>query len=592
MSERKTMILGIAPYIGLKTLLESAAAEHAEIEMDVFSGDRQDGLKLALDMPLEKYDAIISRGATAELLMQAVDLPVIEVGISGSDILHSMKLAENYSGRYAIVSFPSLVRNAQFLCDLLQYHIDIYTWEKAEDIEPLLEMLQRNNYDMVLCDTIVDTLAKQRNFNSILIASGIESVESAISQAVKNCKTYRQLREQRDISKSLLQNGDTEIVAFDKTGGCVFSSLHTLDRKTLDSLFTRIINGPNAGSEVVKKEIGDYLATINAKKISCGKETYQAFYLDFHPLPQNRKRSKIAYYNRSEAADRFLKHFHGLPLRSPDGPPSVKELGLLKSPLFLFGEVGTGKLQTAAGIYCSGPLQKHPFILIDAEALSDKSLHYLSSNSNSPFFENNITFCIYGLETLSREQLAAAATILHGTGLHRRNRVFFCYTTMPGQPLPEEAVSFADHFTCASLRLSPLRERPDEISTLACLYMATYNLELARQAIGFEPDALQLLQQYSWPQNLRQFRQAIRQMMLLSPTVHISAEVVQNVLSEGQMEEAAEPATRVNINLDRTLSEINSDIARLVIRQCNGNQTQAAKQLGISRTTLWRMVNK
>lgn len=124
-------------------------------------------------------------------MAQAVDIPVIEIETSPYDILRGMKLAENYSGQYAIVGFPSIIRNVRLLCDLLQYKIDIYTWQKSDQVDLLLDTLRKKNYNMVLCDMITDTHARQHNLNSILITSGLESVESAIDQAVQISHSFK-----------------------------------------------------------------------------------------------------------------------------------------------------------------------------------------------------------------------------------------------------------------------------------------------------------------------------------------------------------------------------------------------------------------
>lgn len=71
------------------------------------------------------YDVILSRGGTAKLIRSAVDLPVAEISISGYDILRTIKLAQNYSGKFAIAGFSSITENAHMICDLLQYDIDI-----------------------------------------------------------------------------------------------------------------------------------------------------------------------------------------------------------------------------------------------------------------------------------------------------------------------------------------------------------------------------------------------------------------------------------------------------------------------------------
>jgi DNA-binding NtrC family response regulator len=48
----------------------------------------------------------------------------------------------------------------------------------------------------------------------------------------------------------------------------------------------------------------------------------------------------------------------------------------------------------------------------------------------------------------------------------------------------------------------------------------------------------------------------------------------------------------VPLNLNRTLDEISQDVARRVVEESGGNQTAAARRLGISRTTLWRLLQK
>ncbi len=49
---------------------------------------------------------------------------------------------------------------------------------------------------------------------------------------------------------------------------------------------------------------------------------------------------------------------------------------------------------------------------------------------------------------------------------------------------------------------------------------------------------------------------------------------------------------RKQIDFNRTLDEINEDIVRNVVERCGGNQSEAARKLGISRTTLWRYLKK
>ena len=102
MVETRTRILGIAPYQGMNTVMERAAQAYPNIQLDVFTGDLEVGVAIVQRMAPNSYDCIISRGGTATLIRQVTDLPVVEVQISVYDVLSAMKLAENYSSRYAI----------------------------------------------------------------------------------------------------------------------------------------------------------------------------------------------------------------------------------------------------------------------------------------------------------------------------------------------------------------------------------------------------------------------------------------------------------------------------------------------------------
>ena len=65
MIETHTRILGIAPYDGMRTAMEQAAQAYPNVEMDIYTGDLEDGQAIVQQMPPNSYDCIISRGGTA-----------------------------------------------------------------------------------------------------------------------------------------------------------------------------------------------------------------------------------------------------------------------------------------------------------------------------------------------------------------------------------------------------------------------------------------------------------------------------------------------------------------------------------------------
>jgi DNA-binding NtrC family response regulator len=121
------------------------------------------------------------------------------------------------------------------------------------------------------------------------------------------------------------------------------------------------------------------------------------------------------------------------------------------------------------------------------------------------------------------------------------------------------------------------------------------NVNMPNQTLGADPEALSLLQRYNWPHNYTQFRRVIEELAVTGTSQIITAENVRQVLLKerhvgafsSQKENAATP-----LDLNRTLTEISQDIAIRVVGETEGNHTAAAKRLGISRTTLWRLLQK
>ena len=91
MNQEKIRILGIAPYEGLKSVMQKMAADRNDIDLTVYVGDLQKGAELAQKNFHGNFDVIISRGGTAEMIGSLTDLPVIEITLSVYDVLRAIK---------------------------------------------------------------------------------------------------------------------------------------------------------------------------------------------------------------------------------------------------------------------------------------------------------------------------------------------------------------------------------------------------------------------------------------------------------------------------------------------------------------------
>ena len=88
--ERKVRVLGIAPYEGMRNLMESLAKEYPEIELTTFVGDLEQGVEIAKNNFYGNFDVVTSTGGTARMLCRHTELPVIEIATSMNAILWAL----------------------------------------------------------------------------------------------------------------------------------------------------------------------------------------------------------------------------------------------------------------------------------------------------------------------------------------------------------------------------------------------------------------------------------------------------------------------------------------------------------------------
>ena len=131
-----------------------------------------------------------------------------------------------------------------------------------------------------------------------------------------------------------------------------------------------------------------------------------------------------------------------------------------------------------------------------------------------------------------------------------------------------------------SIRIPPLRERPRDVEPLARAFAA--GTELSREA-------LRALTRYEWPGNVRELRNVIERAALLAGGGPIELEHLTDLGGDGETETAAPstpPATREPEALRGAVETLERERIVEALEQCSGNQTRAAKLLGISRRML------
>lgn len=595
MEKRTIRILGIAPYEAMKSAMQNLARSRDDLVLDVFLGDLDEGVRIVRQNLQPRHDVIISRGGTAQKISEVTSVPVVEINLSVYDILRAIKLAENYSEKYAVVGFPSITQSAYLLCSLLQYKIDIVTIHHEEEAFSVVSRLKREGYRMLLCDMIASTVAKTLGLNAILITSGTESIENAFDQAVKLAGSFSRIQREKNFFSQLLRTG-TSLVVLNRDGEPLYSFWEADKELPEDEILNLLKEEAEetfrSGSHKCLKPIGGTLYSITGKVLAQENADCCVFHIAQAGFPIVSGKNGIFFWDKKRAEESFFNSFFSITSASNS---AIQSFAKNLIPVMITGEYGTGKSKAARAIYAQGSLSSNPLVALDFDSLSGKNLDFLLNHHNSPFNDNGLNIYFKNADRLPQEQLHLLLSRILDTNLAARNRLIFSCTVPAGQPVSSGCLLLMDRLKCLTLNLPPLRQLTDDIPALTSLYLGTLNPELPQSIIGLEPDAMELMQSYPWPGNFPQFKRVLKQLAALSPSPYICANDVKKILAQEytiSFRDTGAVHSGFQINLNQTLEEITCDIIRQVLADTNSNQSAAAKRLGISRTTLWRYLNR
>ncbi|MFQ5503320.1 MAG: sigma-54-dependent transcriptional regulator [Planctomycetota bacterium] len=139
------------------------------------------------------------------------------------------------------------------------------------------------------------------------------------------------------------------------------------------------------------------------------------------------------------------------------------------------------------------------------------------------------------------------------------------------------------------LRLSPLRERIDDISLLAAHFLERLAARSGRSPLRIEPDAMHLFEGYAWPGNVRELRNLCERLTVLCPGDSISADVVLPLV---EVLAGEEPPRDSADTLGETVIQAEIAAIERALAQASNNKPKAAKLLGISERSLWYRIKR
>ena len=592
LTDTPIQVLAVAPYEALTSALTRTAEAFPGILLDAHTGDLQEGLAIVKNLGTENYDVVVSRGGTADLIRASTNLPVVEIPVSVYDVLRTIKLSESYTDHCAIVGFPGVTENAHTLCNLLRLEIPIETVHDSADVPAALDRVRKKDIRTVICDMVTHRIARANGFNALLITSGENSLHQALQEAQAQGESFRRMRIENLFLQGMLHRDSRQCVVFNEKKEVVYTFSEDLPEELLAIMRRRIPSVPFNSELLFYHQGRNKLHTITASLFQVQGTRYYMFRDQPRQIPLRTTHPGIRAYDPEECEHLFAGSFFSVSGSMGELEQRITPLATSEHAIMIVGEEGTGKEQIARSLYLRSRFKNHPLIVIDGSRLNDRGWDFLLEHQSSPLSTIGTAIFFQHMEETPVSRQHALLSLIEETGLARRLWLIFSCDEQEGLPLSDFSRELSVKLGPLTLHLPTLRSRRDEIPALSSVYLSSLNAELGKQISGFEPGALEMLLRYDWPGNYTQFKHVLHELTILTAGPYIAGNDVADLMArERRVYRRLAGTAEGQTFSGQTLEEITRAVAQQALTANGGNQSLTARQLGISRTTLWRMLS-
>lgn len=288
----------------------------------------------------------------------------------------------------------------------------------------------------------------------------------------------------------------------------------------------------------------------------------------------------------------------------------IEKVAPTDANILILGENGTGKDLIATAIHQKSLRAQKQFVKVDVGALTETLFESeLFGHKKGAFtdaredregrFEsaNNGTLFLDEIGNITLQQQAKLLTVLQNRQVTRLgnnvsipvNIRLLCATNVHISELANENRFRKDlvyRINTVEIFIPPLRSRKEDIAPLATHFLKFYSDKYFKTNVELSPKALDKLKDYNYPGNVRELQYIIERAVIMADT-----ELLQpNDLLFSPIESSSK--NKIEAENETKLSAIEKQTILWVIEKNNGNITKAAKELGITRTALYRRLSK
>ncbi|WHH61137.1 sigma-54-dependent Fis family transcriptional regulator [Petroclostridium sp. X23] len=597
-------------------LIKSVYRLYPDIEFVILEVTPEHVIEEILDLESKQHiDVLISSGSNARIIKQCneINTPLVEIQVTGFDLLCVLKEVRRHSNKIAIITNKNLIPYLAETKSILRVDVEEYTYDGLTDLECTIDQLKESGIQDIIGGSYTCRLAEEKGLRGHLLWR-IPAIKLAIDNSIIMAHSNKKLFSDATHFKTIINSTYEGIMSVSKTG--IIELINPRAEKIIGISADKII-GKNV-NDIIQGINVEELVTSNIKKINefCiidnmkvmntqvpvnvhGDVTGVVITFQYVDIIQRASEA----IQRHDGGNHFSAktHFSDIIGKAPillEAKKDAKIYANTPSTILINGESGTGKDLFAQSIHNASSRALKPFVAVNCasfpESLIESELFGYDEGAftgarrggKRGYFELAQGGTLF-LDEISELSLPIQSRFLRVLEQHEFFRVggqrpiytdarVIAATNKSLLTLVSEQKFRIDLFyrlNILEIQLPPLRERIDDVADLAEFFLQSFRPDLSPSTIKRIANN-ELLTQYKWPGNIRELRNIMERFSVQYQGYDTETKLFEKILF---------------IHPTHVCEE--KQFIETALSKCN-TETDAAKMLGVSRSTLWRKKKK
>jgi len=596
-----------------------------ELDYPIIEATGEKTIEVAREYVAQGTRAIITRGGNLEILRSnLINAVLVDVRYTYEDMYFSFKKAKKYSNKIACIGLNLAFDVATKFKNISGEDFLLINPESVNHIDTRVKKLTEEGIEVVIGGITVARAAKKYNLKSVMIEVDETSLEIALNEAISILNFKLEQLKNFETIKQILNTTADGIVAFDKTLEIMYinnrakklitdkSNTFAVDHiKNLPKIRDTIEFGTETYSELI--ENGDNSLVLSSRPLKVGNIIFGAvvsIQKTIH-IQTTEKEIRKKLKPKGHIAKKYFHDIIGKSYTLSKTIEKAKRFAKSDSTILITGQSGTGKEIFAQSIHNYSERRDEPFVAINCAALPISILEselfgYVRGaftgarpEGKAGIFElaHNGTVFLDEIGELSQDIQVKLLRVIQEREVIRIGddkvipvdvRIISATNKNLLEGIKKNTFREDLYYRLCvlDLELPALEERKEDIPELVKHFIL-----MKAPDIKITLEAQYLLNNLSYEGNIRQLNNIIERLIVMCENNVIDEQLVADVLGlkSNNLENKAllllheEKNENTNVILKMEYQLIKETLGRF-----NGNKTKAAKELGISYTTLWR----